>query len=81
MDNQQKKISIITPFYNEGEGIDFYYESLTEVLDNIPELDFEVVCIDDGSRDNTLEKLISLTDKDSRIQVIELSRNFGKEAA
>jgi glycosyltransferase involved in cell wall biosynthesis len=81
MDNQQKKVSIITPFYNEGEGVEFFYESLTQVLNNIPDLDFEVVCIDDGSRDNTLEKLISLTDKDSRFQVIELSRNFGKEAA
>jgi glycosyltransferase involved in cell wall biosynthesis len=81
MDKQQKKVSIITPFYNEGEGVDFFYESLTEVLNSIPELDFEVVCIDDGSPDNTLEKLISLTEKDSRFQVIELSRNFGKEAA
>jgi glycosyltransferase involved in cell wall biosynthesis len=81
MDNQQKKVSIITPFYNEGEGIEFFYESLTEVLNNIPDLDFEVVCIDDGSQDNTLEKLIALTDKDTRFQVIELSRNFGKEAA
>jgi glycosyltransferase involved in cell wall biosynthesis len=45
MDNQQKKVSIITPFYNEGEGVDFFYESLTEVLNNIPDLDFEVVCI------------------------------------
>jgi glycosyltransferase involved in cell wall biosynthesis len=81
MDNPQKKVSIITPFYNEGEGIDFFYESLTAVINDIPGLDFEVVCIDDGSRDDTLEKLISLTEKDPRFQVIELSRNFGKEAA
>jgi glycosyltransferase involved in cell wall biosynthesis len=81
MGNQRKKISIITPFYNEGEGIDCFYESLSNVLNDISGLDFEVVCIDDGSHDNTLDKLISLTDKDSRFQVIELSRNFGKEAA
>ena len=66
MDNQQKKVSIITPFYNEGEGIDYFYESLSHVLNEISGLDFEVVCIDDGSHDNTLDKLISLTEKDSR---------------
>ena len=81
MENQRKKVSIITPFYNEGEGIDYFYESLSKVLNEISDLDFEVVCIDDGSHDNTLEKLISLTEKDSRFQVVELSRNFGKEAA
>jgi glycosyltransferase involved in cell wall biosynthesis len=81
MENQRKKVSIITPFYNEGEGIDYFYESLSKVLNEISDLDFEVVCIDDGSHDNTLDKLISLTEKDSRFQVVELSRNFGKEAA
>jgi glycosyltransferase involved in cell wall biosynthesis len=44
-------------------------------------MDFEVVCIDDGSRDDTLEKLISIAEKDPRFHIIELSRNFGKEAA
>lgn len=81
MSEQRKKISIIVPLYNEGEGVDYFYEALCPIFDQIPELDFEVVCIDDGSRDDTLNKLISIAEKDSRFHVIELSRNFGKEAA
>lgn len=77
----RKKVSIIAPFYNEGEGVDDFYEALCPIFSQIPELDFEVVCIDDGSSDDTLNKLISFADKDSRFHVIELSRNFGKEAA
>jgi len=81
MSIQRKKISIITPFYNEEEGIDFYYEALHPIFDQIVEIEFEVICIDDGSRDDTLKKLISVAEQDSRFRVIELSRNFGKEAA
>jgi len=81
MNNKDKKISIITPFYNEAEGVGYFYESLCLILNEIEQLEFEVICVDDGSRDDTLKKLISITEKDSRFQVIELSRNFGKEAA
>lgn len=67
--------------YNEGEAVDYFYAELCEIFSRASELDFEVICIDDGSCDNTLIKLISIAEKDSRFQVIELSRNFGKEAA
>ena len=76
-----KKISIIVPFYDEGEVVDRFYGALHPILDQIPTLDFEVICVDDGSRDDTLKKLISVSEMDSRFHVIELSRNFGKEAA
>lgn len=76
-----KKISIIVPFYNEGEGVKFFYDSIHPVIDQITEFDFEVICIDDGSIDDTLLKLISVSELDNRFHVIELSRNFGKEAA
>ena len=79
--SERQKISIIVPFYNEGEGIDYFYDAICRVLDQIQEMDFEVVCIDDGSRDDTLEKFISIAEKDPRFHIIELSRNFGKEAA
>ena len=79
--SEQRKISIIVPFYNEGDGVDFFYEAICPVLNQIDQLDIEVVCIDDGSRDNTLSKLISVAERDSRFHVVELSRNFGKEAA
>jgi glycosyltransferase involved in cell wall biosynthesis len=81
MSEQKKKISIIVPVYNESEGICHFYDAICVIFGEAPELDFEVVFIDDGSRDDTLEKLISIAEQDSRLHVIELSRNFGKEAA
>ena len=81
MNTQRKLISIIVPFYNEGNGVDLFYEALSPIFKNVSEMDFEVVCVDDGSSDDTLYKLISISEKDSRFHIIELSRNFGKEAA
>jgi len=74
-------VSIVTPFFNEGEGVDVYHESLCNVIDRAADVQFEVVCVDDGSRDDTLERLRSVAGKDSRFRIVELSRNFGKESA
>jgi glycosyltransferase involved in cell wall biosynthesis len=74
-------ISIVCPMHNEGPGITVFYEALCALFDNMPHMRFELICIDDGSTDHTLPTLIELTTKDQRIKVIELSRNFGKEAA
>lgn len=79
--NTNPLISIICPFYNESLGVNAFYEALCEVIDLISTCHFEVLCIDDGSRDDTLMLLIGISKKDSRFKVIELSRNFGKEAA
>lgn len=79
--SDRRKISIIVPFYNESEAIDHFYAAMRPILDRINEHDFEVICIDDGSRDDTLKKLIALAEQDKRFYVVELSRNFGKEAA
>ena len=79
--NSFKKISIIVPFYNESQSIEFFYDAICLVLDSIEKINFEIICIDDGSSDDTLIKLISITQKDKRFSVLELSRNFGKEAA
>ncbi|MGB0131922.1 glycosyltransferase family 2 protein [Chlorobium sp.] len=74
-------VSIVTPFYNESEGVESFFVTLTRTLDLVPQVKFEFIFVDDGSRDKTLDKLIFLSQIDSRIIVIELSRNFGKEAA
>lgn len=79
--NHGELISIVVPFYNEEEGIEHFYSAVCSVIDGISGVRFEIVCIDDGSCDDTLFKLCALTDIDSRFCVIELSRNFGKEAA
>jgi glycosyltransferase involved in cell wall biosynthesis len=74
-------VSIVTPFYNEGEGVKHFYQVMAQTIDKLPDLDFEIVCVDDGSRDNTLEQLIVISKTDSRVTVLEFSRNFGKEPA
>jgi len=76
-----KLVSIVAPFYNEGEGVDYLYRAICLVFDQNPNVRFEVVCVDDGSRDDTLVRLIALVNLDPRFRVIELSRNFGKEPA
>jgi len=58
-----------------------FYNAVKEVIDSIKSVTFELICVDDGSRDDTLVKLIELSNQDARVHVIELSRNFGKEAA
>ncbi len=75
------KISLVIPFYNESEVVAVFRESILKILNQIKDADFEIICVDDGSSDDTLLQLISIVEEDGRFQVIELSRNFGKEAA
>lgn len=51
MSAQRNKISIIAPIYNESDGITYFHEALCNILREVPDIDFEVVCIDDGGRD------------------------------
>lgn len=81
-----KKVSILIPVYNEEESLDALYDALRPLLDNLhPDLpscyDWEVILVDDGSRDNSLRKLKALNAADTRIRYVSLSRNFGKENA
>jgi len=80
-DSGKKLVSLVVPFYNESEGIALFYDAVTAVFAGLSDFDLEVICVDDGSRDDTLGKLIALIERDPRFKVIELSRNFGKEAA
>jgi polyisoprenyl-phosphate glycosyltransferase len=74
-------ISLAVPFYDEVDGVDRFFAETLPILDTTPAVRFEIVCINDGSSDGTLEKLIAASERDSRIRVIDLTRNFGKEAA
>ena len=74
-------VSILVPFFNEEEVVWNFYRSITRLIDNYSEERFEIICADDGSRDNTLARLQEVAGVDRRFRVIELSRNFGKEAA
>lgn len=77
----KKKVTIMIPAYNEEEVLDTLYERLSTVLSSIYNYDFEMLFINDGSKDNTLPIIKRLREKDQRISIIDLSRNFGKEIA
>lgn len=74
-------LSLVVPFYNEAESIQSFSDAILPVLEAIPEVSWEIVCVDDGSKDGTLIKLVALAQADPRFRVLEFSRNFGKEAA
>jgi glycosyltransferase involved in cell wall biosynthesis len=74
-------ISLIVPFYNEGDAVEAFASALLPCLDAIPDTEWEIICIDDGSTDATLVRLAALAGRDARFKIIEFSRNFGKEAA
>lgn len=79
-----KLVSVVVPCYNEQEVLPMFYEEITKVTGQMsktyPELTFEYLFINDGSKDKTLEILRSLAENDSRVRYISFSRNFGKES-
>jgi len=75
-----KKIDIIIPCYNEAENINFIIEEIDKFIKNLY-YDYEVTFIDDGSTDNTYNEIAEFARKRKDINVLKLSRNFGKEAA
>ncbi len=73
-------MSIIAPMYNEASNIDRFMYRMIEVMHKL-NLDYEFICVNDGSTDDTLDKLIEYHLQNPRIKIINLSRNFGKEVA
>ncbi len=81
-----KKVDIIVPCFNEGDNINIFFEEVQKVVSDIEGYDFRYIFIDDGSTDDTLEKIkdLACSEKDaavSDVHYISFSRNFGKEAA
>lgn len=74
------KISLIVPCFNEQEALPIFYEETTKVLKEM-QVDYELLFINDGSRDHTLQVMKSFALKDAAVRYISFSRNFGKEAA
>ena len=76
-----KKISIIIPAYNEEESLPILYERLSKLMDNMKEYNFEILFVNDGSKDKTIEIIKNMREKDNRICYVDFARNFGKEIA
>jgi len=76
-----KKVTILIPCYNEEASLPALYEALVKLMNENNNYEWEVLMVNDGSRDNTIAMIKDLRKKDSRICFIDLSRNFGKENA
>lgn len=79
--NGKKLITILIPAYNEHDALPLLYDRLVNLMDEQSKYDFEVLFVNDGSKDDTLELIKFLRQKDSRINYVNLSRNYGKEVA
>jgi glycosyltransferase involved in cell wall biosynthesis len=73
-------LSVVVPFYNEGDNVDSLFARLVPVLEEIGE-PWEIVCVNDGSSDGTLGRLLARRAVEPRIAIVDFSRNFGKECA
>ncbi|OCT16100.1 glycosyl hydrolase [Paenibacillus pectinilyticus] len=76
-----KGVTVLIPSYNEQEVLHQLYARLTDVVASLHHYKFEFLFINDGSKDNTLQIIMSLAENDQRISYVSLSRNFGKETA
>lgn len=74
-------LSIVVPVFNEAEAVGCFLERLKQIFENSAAINLDIVFINDGSTDSTLSHLIELQQDDKTIRIIDLSRNFGKEAA
>ena len=78
---RKEALSIVVPCYNEEENIKLFYQELSKTMSKMKELTFEVIYVNDGSKDRSLSEMRELAKKDKRVRYIAFSRNFGKEAA
>lgn len=79
--DDRTKITAIIPCYNEEAALHFFYEEMQKVMQAMDYVEFELLFVDDGSKDRTLEIIKELAADDDRVEYLSFSRNFGKEAA
>ncbi len=76
-----KKVDIIVPCYNESQVIQLFFDEVVKVTSSLKDYLFEIIFVDDGSKDNTLEFLKKFAENNDFVKFISFSRNFGKESA
>lgn len=74
-------VSIIVSCYNEEKSLPLFYKEINKVFETLPKVKLELILVNDGSKDKTLEEMKKLREEDDRVRFISFSRNFGKEAA
>ncbi|UMG93855.1 glycosyltransferase family 2 protein [Nocardioides sp. TF02-7] len=80
-DSGRRRVAYVLPVYDEADGLAAFHAALVEATAQRPDLDYEFVYVDDGSRDESLERLLGLRADDPRVTVLSLSRNFGHQLA
>lgn len=78
--SKQQLLSIVVPIYNEEKAVDLLFTELHRAMEGLG-LEYEIICVDDGSQDGTRAKLTAKVSEDAHVRAVFLSRNFGKEAA
>ncbi len=81
MQNSRKLVSVVVPCYNEQESLPHLYEAVAGIMDFMSQYSWELLLVNDGSRDQTMAMIKELAEKDGRVSYVNLSRNFGKENA
>lgn len=79
--NKKRLLSIVVPVFNEIEVLDAFYGRIKKVIDSMDSIFYEIIFIDDGSKDGSYQKLVNLANLDSNVSVIKFSRNFGHQVA
>lgn len=81
MDENKKLVTILIPAYNEEAVLPLLYDRLLKLMDGLPQYNFELLFVNDGSKDRTLELIQEMRKHDPRVCYVNLSRNYGKETA
>src|SRR5437868_9795174 len=79
--SRRQLLSVVVPCFNEQEAIEHSYRAIKDVLASLPDVDHELIFVDDGSADATLETLNAIMASDRAVRVHSLSRNFGHQIA
>jgi dolichol-phosphate mannosyltransferase len=79
--SQKKLVSIVVPVFNETEVIEVFYQRMNKVLKSLEFYSYELIFVDDGSKDDSYDKLVKIADSDPNLKIIKFSRNFGHQIA
>lgn len=79
--SSRKLVSIVVPCYNEQESLPYLYDAVNGIMAGLPQYRWELLLVNDGSRDHTMDIIRDLAKNDNRVSFVDLSRNFGKENA
>ena len=76
-----KKVSVVIPMYNEEEVANKSYTKIKDILENLKQYEYEIIFVNDGSKDSTLSILQKIAKENEKVKVLSFSRNFGHQAA